>query len=307
MKVLLTGAAGMLGSNILMESGRFSEIKLVPVKRSEGDLSDKSTVVNLLTRIKPDVVVHAAALVGGIKANLARPVDFLAKNVLLDCNLMTACSEYGIEKFLYIASSCMYPKDYRQPLVEKDILQAPLEPSNEGYALAKIVGSRLTEYISSQMGLDYRTIVPSNLYGPGDHYDLDSSHLVAATIRKVLEAKETNSEIVVWGDGTARREFTFISDLASWILKIIPRMNELPSLLNVGAGYDKSVEDYYRLAMQVVGYEGNLVFDSSKPTGMKQKLLDSSIAFSRFDWSAPTRLEDGMSLALKDYIDRRVV
>lgn len=303
MRVLLTGGNGMLARAINQEwraTGRSDE--LIPVTRADADLRDQAAVRALVERVQPDLVIHAAARVGGIAANVADPAGFLMDNLQIDSNLLSASLDSGVARFLYFGSSCMYPKDYRQPLVESDVLAAPLEPTNEGYALSKIAAARFCEYVARQFGHDYRVIIPSNLYGPHDDFSLDRGHLVAATIAKAHHAKASGAAAIdVWGDGTARREFTYVGDLAGWIVSNLDGMHEWPGLMNVGQGEDHSVLDYYRAALTVVGYECALVTDPSKPAGMKRKLMDSSLA-AGFGWTPSTTLVDGMRQSYDAYL-----
>lgn len=304
MRVLLTGGNGMLAKAIAgawQESGRADE--LVPITRADGDLRDRAAVDRILADVRPDLIIHTAARVGGIAANVADPTGFLMDNLRLDSNVLSAAQESGVQRFLYFGSSCMYPRDYRQPLVESDVLAAPLEPTNEGYAISKIAAARFCEYVSAQFGWSYRVVIPSNLYGPGDDFSLQHGHLVAATIAKAHHAKETGaSSIDVWGDGKARREFTYVGDLAGWVVAALDRMPEWPALMNVGKGEDHSVLDYYRSALVTVGYEAELVTDPSKPAGMHQKLMDSSVA-AGFGWAPGTSLYDGMANTYRGYLD----
>lgn len=292
----------MLGTAIRNEiAERRDDVELHVATRAEADLRDAAATRRLIEEIKPDTIVHAAARVGGIAANMADPTGFLLDNMLIDSSLLGAAIDLRVPELLYLGSSCMYPRDYRQPLVESDVLAAPLEPTNEGYALAKISASRLCTYASEQYGLAYRTIIPSNLYGPYDDFSLDRGHMVAAAIAKTHAAKEAGSEFVdVWGDGTARREFTYVLDLSRWMIDQLGDFANLPPLLNVGCGYDKSVREFYEIAREVVGYEGELKFDPTRPAGMKQKLMDSSLA-REHGWDPSTDLETGMAEVYAHY------
>jgi GDP-L-fucose synthase len=296
MKVLITGAAGMLGS-ALLKSFEASEIhEVLPLTRADLDLRSKTDFEKQLKSFKPELVIHAAAKVGGIQANISHPVEFLADNLQMDSNLITTSLSNGVENLLYIGSSCMYPRDYRQPLVESDILQAPLEPTNEGYAIAKIAGSKLCEYASRSLGVSYKTIIPSNLYGPGDNFNPGTSHLLASVIRKVHEAKISESdEIEVWGSGNARREFTFIGDLAEWMVGRVSSLRDLPPVLNVGIGIDYSINEFYQTALDSLGVTARLRHDLTKPEGMQSKLMDSSLARQEFDWAPKTDLNTGIA------------
>jgi len=293
----------MLGSSL---TAAWSKVRpddaVVPWTRRDVDLRDRSAVADALARAEVDVVVHAAAKVGGISANIAHPVEFLADNLTIDTNLIESAREAGIDRFVYFGSSCMYPRDYRQPLVESDVLAAPLEPTNEGYALAKIAGARLCDYVSREFGHAYRTLIPSNLYGPGDHYGSSASHLVAAAIYKAHVAKSERAQHVdVWGDGTARREFTFVTDVAEWVAQSIDSISAWPSLLNIGLGRDYTIREFYEFALQAVGYDAELRFDPTKPAGMAQKLMDSSRA-NGFGWAPRTGVPDGMADAYRRWI-----
>ncbi|MEJ1230372.1 MAG: NAD-dependent epimerase/dehydratase family protein [Galbitalea sp.] len=303
MKVVITGANGMLASSVRAEwDAQRPDDQVVGLSRSDVDLRDRDATRAVLEKIRPDAVIHCAARVGGIAANVANPTGFLLDNLLLDSSVIGNSIELGVDKFVYVGSSCMYPRDYRQPLVESDILAAPLEPTNEGYAIAKIAGSKLCEYASRELGLTYRTIIPSNLYGPKDDYNSGRSHLIAAAVSKVHAAKTAHSPAVeIWGDGTARREFTYVGDLANWLVAEIDRLGDWPSVLNVGCGYDRTVSEFYQLAKEVVGYEGGFVYDTTKPTGMHQKLMDSSAA-KHLGWAPRTSLEDGIRHAYEVFL-----
>lgn len=303
MKVLITGAAGMLGSALSSTFSNTGNHEVLPLTRASFDLRSKPDFDACLKKFKPDLVVHAAAKVGGIQANISNPVDFLADNLLMDTNVIMSSLDHGIGSLMYIGSSCMYPRDFRQPLSEEDLLQAPLEPTNEGYALAKIAGSKLCEYASKSHGVSYKTIIPSNLYGPGDNFNLGTSHLLAAVIRKTHEAKiSKSSAIKVWGTGKARREFTFISDLADWIVERSSGLAELPPTLNVGIGIDYSVNEFYQTALEVLKVDAELVHETSKSDGMQAKLLDSTLAKTEFGWSPETDIAKGIELTYEWFL-----
>lgn len=295
----------MLGSSIARLAASKGDVELILWDRSTVDLLDTERVHQLLGEVRPDVIIHAAAKVGGIHANIAQPVEFLAENLAMDSHLLMSALRHSVPNFVYVGSSCMYPRDYRQPLVEADILAAPLEPTNEGYALAKISGSRLASYISKQYGLNYKTIIPSNLYGPGDNFDAKSSHLVAACLAKVHDAKKSKTGTIdVWGDGLARREFTYVDDLSDWIMKALPDIAYWPNLMNLGLGKDYSVNEFYAAAMDAVGYRVELVHDLSKPTGMHQKLMDSTLARETCGWAPSTDIQVGMMTTYFNFLER---
>lgn len=303
MKVVVTGANGMLASSVREQWARIRPgDEMVGISRADADLRDRAATFSVLSKIAPDIIIHCAAKVGGIAANVAHPTEFLLDNLLLDTSVIGSAIELGVQRLLYIGSSCMYPRDYRQPLVEGDILAAPLEPTNEGYAIAKIAGAKLCEYASGELGLTYRTIIPSNLYGPKDDYSTGRSHLIAAAVSKVHAAKQAGaSSVEIWGDGTARREFTYVGDLAEWLVGAIEEMGAWPPVLNVGCGYDRTVTEFYELAREVVGFEGGFVYDTSKPTGMRQKLMDSAVA-KGFGWNPSTELRDGIARAYEVFL-----
>lgn len=303
MRVAVTGARGMLGTALIRAWRKnHPDDEVVGITRAEADLRDHNATRSVLAEVAPDLVLHAAAKVGGIGANIAAPTEFLVDNLSIDANVIGGAREADVADLIYFGSSCMYPRDYRQPLVESDMLRAPLEPTNEGYALAKITGAKHCEYASRQYGVNYRAVIPSNLYGPNDHYGSAASHLVAAAIHKAHVAKETKAEFVdVWGDGTARREFTYVDDVANWIATAASGLKEWPMLLNIGLGVDHSVREYYEYALEAVDYECALKFDPTKPAGMHQKLMDSSLA-AQFGWAPRTDVRNGMATAYAAHI-----
>lgn len=302
MKILITGAAGMLGRALIGAWRDAADDEVIAITRADVDLQHPSAVSEVIGQVAPDAIVHAAARVGGIGANIATPAEFLSDNLRIDTNVVGAALHAGVKDLVYLGSSCMYPRDYRQPLVETDILKAPLEPTNEGYAIAKIAGAKLCQYTSKQYGVNYRVIIPSNLYGPYDHFGSSASHLVAAAIYKAHLAKETGDETVdVWGDGTARREFTYVGDIAGWVVGNIRNLADWPAMMNVGIGEDYSVREYYEAALRAVGYAAELRFDPSIPAGMAQKLMDSSIA-KQHGWDPRTDIDEGMAHTYKEFL-----
>jgi GDP-L-fucose synthase len=303
MKIVVTGSGGMLGSAILKSLSQSERHDAIGLTRADVDLTNRAAVEAAIAELNPQLVIHAAAKVGGIQANIDQPVEFLATNLEIDSNVILSSLNTGVSGFLYIGSSCMYPRAHKQPLMESDILGGELEPTNEGYALAKIVGAKLCEYASKSKGVSYRTIIPSNLYGPRDNFDPTTSHLVASVIRKIHEAKVSGSNsIEVWGSGEARREFTFIDDLANWLSSNVAKVEQLPQYLNLGFGRDYSVNDYYRTAMQVIEYDAELRHDYSRPEGMQKKLMDSSLARKVAGWDPQTDIEKGIEMTYKWYL-----
>lgn len=305
-RVLITGAAGMLGKNLHQKLTATSNFQVRGLTRGDFDLRDRDQFEDYVRKFKPDVVVHGAAKVGGIGANLSHPAHFLAENLELDTSVILGSQSQGVSRLLYLGSSCMYPANIRQPLIESDVLTAALEPSNEGYALAKITGAKLCEFLSRAEGVAFRTIIPSNLYGPGDNFDPDSSHLLASIIRKIHSAKlEGRGEIDVWGSGEVRREFTFIGDLVDWMSKHLARIEDFPQYLNVGSGEDYSVTEYYQIAMSALQFNADLRYDMSKPEGMKRKLMSSEVAAQLFGWRPKTKPADGIRQTYRWFSENR--
>jgi GDP-L-fucose synthase len=249
------------------------------------------------------MIIHAAGIVGGIQANMANPVRFLVDNMKMGLNILMAAKDYNITKFLNLSSSCMYPKDALNPLGEDLILKGELEPTNEGYALAKVTSTRLCEYICKENpALLYKTIIPCNLYGRFDKFDPHLSHMIPAVIRKIYEARISNlSEIDIWGDGEARREFMYAEDLAEFVFHAIKNFESMPQNLNVGLGTDFTINQYYQTIAKVVGYTGNFKHDLTKPVGMKQKLIDDK-KLKEFGWQYKTDLEAGIKKTYEFYL-----
>lgn len=305
MRIWITGGGGMLGAAVRRAAQLRGRDELLAPRSAQLDLRDRSAVRAFLASERIDMVIHAAARVGGIAANMADMSGFLTDNLEINLNLIAECATAGVSKLLNIGSSCMYPRDYRQPLVESDLLAAPLEPTNEGYALAKIVAARHCDYLAAQRGLSYRTIIPCNLYGPGDNFSPAHGHLIASIICKIDEAMRKGAESVeIWGDGSARREFLFTEDLAEWIvMQAIEKIDALPQYLNTGFGSDHSVLDYYRIAAKVMGFTGEFRYELDRPVGMRQKLIDSCRA-SDFGWVPATSLENGLAQTYRSYLQQ---
>ena len=278
-------------------------LDVVAPGHGELDLLDAAAVIAFLRKVKPSVVVHAAGRVGGIEANMREPVRFLTENWDMGKNVVLGAREAGIARLINLGSSCMYPKDSPRTLREEDILSGPLEPTNEAYAIAKSAVQRLSAYISSETpAFQYKTLIPCNLYGRYDSFDPKRSHLAAAVIHKLHRAKvEGRDTVDIWGDGTVRREFLYAGDLADAILAAIDRFDSLPVVMNIGAGIDHTVNEYYEAAAEVVGYIGTFTHDLSKPVGMKRKLMDVSRA-KAWGWTAGTSLKDGLAQAYEFYL-----
>ncbi|WP_457281200.1 GDP-L-fucose synthase family protein [Polaromonas sp. P5_D5] len=302
-RVFLTGGGGMVGRNILEHPLAGNWDFVAPGSR-ELNLADFEATRRFVADVRPDAVIHCAGLVGGIQANIAHPVDFLVVNVDLGRNVIMAAREAGVTRLLNLASSCMYPREAQNPLGEELILRGELEPTNEGYAIAKIFATRLCEYITRETPVNqYKTLIPCNLYGRHDKFDPKHSHLIPAIIHKVHQAKAGGlPSVEIWGDGTARREFMYAGDLADAVLHALSDFDKLPGLLNVGLGHDHSINDYYRAAAEVVGWSGEFVHDTSKPVGMKQKLVDIDRQRA-WGWAPQRTLREGIELAYSFYLE----
>ena len=300
-KILITGSTGMVGRNIVeYKEAQFYEI-LAP-KREELNLLDKTQVLAYLKRHKPNIIVHCAGLVGGISANIANPVEFLSQNVSMGLNIIMAALECGVEKFLNIASSCMYPKEGKNPLSEDLILNGGLEPTNEGYALAKIVSTKLCEYILDSKNKLYKTAIPCNLYGKYDKFEINKAHMLPAVIAKIHSAKKSGAkEVEIWGSGKARREFMYVEDLADFVYYALKNFERMPKVLNVGRGEDFSITEYYEAIAEVIGYKGDFVYNTQKPEGMAQKLVDIT-HLKEFGWSSNTSLKEGIEKTYKYFL-----
>jgi GDP-L-fucose synthase len=303
MKILLTGANGMVGKNIL-ESPLSSQFDFIFPSSSELNLLDKDEVNCFLKKHAPDMVIHAAGIVGGIQANIANPVRFLVDNMQMGLNILTEARDAGVQRFMNMSSSCMYPRNAPNPLSEDLILKGELEPTNEGYALAKIASTRLCEYINREDDqFLYKTVVPCNLYGRHDKFDPNYSHMIPAVIRKIAEAKEQGKQAIdIWGDGLARREFMYAGDLADFVFYSISKFEEMPQNINVGLGHDYTINEYYQAIADVIGFKGQFEHDLSKPVGMKQKLIDDS-KLQEFGWHYKTELSDGIRKTYQFYLE----
>jgi GDP-L-fucose synthase len=306
MKILVTGGNGMVGKNIL-EHQKAANYQILAPSSTELNLRNFDSVNAYIQQHQPDIVIHAAGLVGGIQANMARPVDFLVYNLDMGRNIIMAAKENGVKYFLNMASSCMYPREAQNPLQEELILKGELEPTNEGYAIAKVVATRLCEYIVKENPeLQYKTVIPCNLYGKYDKFSPEHSHMVPAVIKKIYEAKQNNaSEIDIWGDGLARREFMYTGDLADFVFYALDHFEKMPQNINVGLGFDYTINEYYQAIADAIGFSGKFVHDLSKPIGMKQKLIDDS-KLKQFGWQHQTSLQEGIKKTL-DYFKKEVL
>jgi GDP-L-fucose synthase len=299
-RVFVAGHRGMVGAALVRRLAS-EDVELLTVPRSEIDLRNQAQVFDWFAKKRPQAVFIAAAKVGGIVANNTLRAEFIYDNLVLTTNLIHAAHQNGAEKLLFLGSSCIYPKLAPQPLREDSILTGPLEITNEPYAIAKIAGIKLVEAYRSQYGSDFINVMPTNLYGPGDNYHPEYSHVVAALIRRFHEAKVAGSpEVVVWGTGTPRREFLYVDDLADACIHLMKTYSS-DELVNIGTGEDITIAEFAGVVARVVGYHGAISYDPSRPDGTPQKLLDVS-RLAKLGWRARTSLNDGIKLAYQAYL-----
>ncbi len=303
MKIYISGAYGMVGRNILqnLEEDGFEILK---TRSSELNLLHYDEIKNYLNENKPDFVIHCAGKVGGIQANIKDSYGFFTENMLMGINLVKAAKEAEIKNFLNLSSSCSYPPKCENPLKEEYVFDGKLEPTNEGYAIAKASITKMCEFVTRQFnGYNYKTIIPCNLYGRYDKFGENNSHMIPAVIKKLHLAKENNINVVeIWGSGNARREFMYAGDLAQMVNYIVKNFEKMPPVLNVGLGYDYTVNEYYEIIAKIVGFNGTFVHDTAKPEGMKQKLLDITKQ-KEFGLKSIYSIEEGIKETYKYYLE----
>lgn len=310
--IFVAGHSGMVGSAITRLLKKHSYSNLLLPSRKELDLLNNKEVENWLFKFRPKVVILAAAKVGGIEANQKYPADFLLENIKIQTNIIENSWRIGVKKFLFIGSSCIYPKFAPQPLKEEYLLTGPLEPTNEPYAVAKIAGIKLCSALKKQYGFNAISLMPTNLYGPGDNYNLKNSHVMPALIKKFYDAKINNkSEVFCWGTGDPKREFLYVDDLAEaciFIIENIPFRSKkedddnlnLVELINIGTGKDISIKNLAKMIAEELNYKGKIIWQTSKPNGTPRKLLDVT-KINKLGWEAKIKLDKGIKLAIKNY------
>lgn len=293
----------MVGSSLVALLRDKGYKNLLLKNQSALDLRMQNKVDGFIRKERPDFVFLFAAKVGGIKANINFPADYLYDNLMIEANVIYACHKYNIKKLLYLGSSCMYPRICPQPMKEECLLTGRLEPTNEGYAIAKIAGLKLCEYFNKQFNYNFISLIPSNLYGPRDNFDPDSSHVVPALIRKFIEAERKKQEsVTVWGTGKARREFLYVDDLTQACLFFMNSYSakDLPPFINIGYGQDITISNLVKIIAKETGYRGKIIWDVSMPEGMPRKLLDSTIA-KKLGWEPRVSIEEGIKRTILRY------
>lgn len=300
-RIFVAGHRGMVGSAIVRALQARGFKNLLLRSRRELDLCDGGAVREFLAAEKPDVVIVAAARVGGIHANATYPAEFLHENLAIAHNVIHESWVSGVRRLLFLGSSCIYPREAPQPMREECLLTSPLEPTNEAYAIAKIAGLKLCQYYRQQYGVCFHSAMPTNLYGPGDNYHPENSHVLPALLRRFHEAKEQGApEVTLWGTGVARREFLHVDDLASALLKLL-EMENPPDWVNVGSGSDVTIAELAGLIAKVTGYQGKLVWDASRPDGTPRKFMDSSRLLAT-GWKPQYDLESGIQQTYADFL-----
>jgi len=302
-KIYIAGHRGLVGTAIVRRLQTLGYENLVSRTHSELDLTSQADVNAWFAAEKPEYVVLAAAKVGGIHANNSQRAEFIYQNLVMETNIIHAAWQNGVKRLLFLGSSCIYPRDCPQPMNEEHLLTGPLEYTNEPYAIAKIAGIKLCEAYNDQYGCDFVSAMPTNLYGPHDNFDLQTSHVIPALIRKVHEAKENGDDTVtVWGSGKPLREFLYVDDLAEACVYLL-QQDGITGMFNIGSGQEVSIEALTRTVCDVVGFDGDLVFDASMPDGTPRKLLDTS-KLSTQGWTASTTLEEGLTRAYQWYCEQ---
>ncbi|MDA7880841.1 GDP-L-fucose synthase [Akkermansiaceae bacterium] len=301
MKIFIAGHRGMVGSALVREAQKRGGFEILTATRDELNLLDQAHVAGWLKNHEPDQVIIAAAKVGGIHANSTYPAEFIYENLAIATNLIEGSRQAGIQRVLFLGSSCIYPKMAPQPMPEDCLLTSPLEVTNEAYAIAKIAGLKMCQHYRAQYGLMYHSAMPTNLYGPGDNYHSENSHVIPAMIRRFHEAKERgDSEVTIWGSGTPRREFLHVDDLAEACFHLLDHDNP-PDWVNLGVGDDITILDLARTIAKTVGFAGEIQTDPSKPDGTPRKLLDVSL-LKDTGWSARIPFEEGLKGAYQDFL-----
>jgi GDP-L-fucose synthase len=297
--IYVAGHTGLVGSAVMRRFAQGGYKDIITRTHFELDLTRQDAVELFFEKEKPEVVIIAAAKVGGIGANSAYPAQFIYQNLAIALNIIEAARKYHTKKLINLGSSCIYPRMAPQPIKEEALLSGPLEPTNEAYAIAKIAAIKLCRYYNQEYGTNFLSLMPTNLFGPGDNYDLASSHVLPALIRKIYEAKVSGNDVTLWGDGSPRREFMHSDDLADAVVFLLERVD----VINIGTGEDLEIRELAALISRIIGFSGRIVWDTSKPNGMPRKLLDVSKLWS-FGWKHHIGLEEGIRRSISDFTER---
>ena len=312
-KIFVAGHRGMVGSAICRQLEKQADVEVIALARDELDLCNQSAVLNFMETVRPDEVILAAAKVGGIHANNTYPAEFIYQNLQIQNNVIQASHINDVQKLLFLGSSCIYPRQLQQPIREDSLLTGILEPTNEPYAIAKIAGIKMCESYNRQFNRDYRSVMPTNLYGPGDNYHPENSYVVPALIRRFHEAKLNNlANVLVWGSGSPKREFMHVDDMADACLFVhnldqatyYEHIQPMLSHINIGTGKDVTIKELAQIVQSVVGFAGELMFDRTKPDGTPRKLMDVQL-LSNLGWDAKIDLKAGLMDTYKDFVHSR--
>lgn len=302
-RIYITGHTGMVGTRLLNYLKKNGYTNIITSSSDQLDLRNQKKVDQFFNKENPQVVIHLAAKVGGIASNIEYPAEYIYDNLMMQTNVIHSAYKYNCEKLVFLGSSCIYPRETPQPMKEEYLMTGKLEPTNKSYAVAKIAGIQMCQAYHSQYNSNFISLIPCNLYGPGDHYGDINSHVMAALIDRFHKAKIENKErVIVWGSGKPRREFLFVDDLVSAIFFLMKNYDD-PSIINVGTGYDISIKNLANKISDIVGYNGKIEFDETKPDGMMKKLLDIS-KIESLGWKAETDLDEGIKKSYENYLER---
>lgn len=299
-KIWIAGETGMVGRAVL-KALETENVEIISAPHSVLDFTNQQQTFDWLGDHKPDVIIMAAAKVGGIGANNNDQAGFLYENLAMAQNVIHGAYKANVQKLLYLGSSCIYPKDAPQPITEESLFTGALEPTNEGYALAKIAGLKLCQYYRAQYGCDFISAMPTNLYGPNDHYDATKSHVIPALMMKIYQAKQDNKKnVTLWGTGEPLREFLYVDDLAEALVMLLKNYSE-SSPINIGSGREISIKELSQMIANIIGYGGEIIFDTNHPNGMMRKIIDSS-KINKIGWRAKTELQEGLQKTYEDFV-----
>ena len=302
-RIFVTGHKGLVGSALLRRLDHNGYKRIITVDKKDLDLRDQKKVLNFFKKKKIDAVINAAGTVGGIYANNRYKADFIYDNLMIQANIIQGCYKNKIKQLIFLGSSCIYPRNSKQPIKEKYLLKSELEKTNEPYAIAKIAGIKLCESYNFQYKMNYKCLMPCNLYGPNDSYDLNNSHFFPALISKCITAKKKNKKtITLWGSGKPRRELMYVDDLADACIYFLNKKTK-ESLINIGTGVDMSILDYAKFVLKKLNLNCKIILDKTKPDGTPRKIIDNSIALT-YGWKPKVSLEEGFQITLKDYLSK---